>query len=133
MGKRKTEGWARKVLRIPWCQQAMRPIRKPGMKKSKTAMAAPTGTAPAGGSQDPSTAAARAKPLLTRVRPQAKKMRTNRGERSPPRHLFCSGRIRHGPTFKLLARPRDDVKTDVVKATKNMVALSGSYHLKISS
>ena len=41
-GRRKTDGWARKVLRIPLCQQANRPTRKPGRKKVETAMAAPT-------------------------------------------------------------------------------------------
>ena len=32
VGRRKTEGWATKVFRNPVCQQAKRPMRKPGRK-----------------------------------------------------------------------------------------------------
>ena len=32
MGRRKTDGWATKVLRIALCQQANRLVRKPGRK-----------------------------------------------------------------------------------------------------
>ena len=49
---------------------------------------------------------ARARALLKSVRPQAKKRRRNRAENR-------SGRIRHGPTFRFLARPREEVMIDV--------------------
>ena len=107
-GRRKTEGWARKVFRILLCQQENRPTRKPGRKKLNTAMAAATARPWLYG-WEPSTALASATPLLISVRPQAKKTRTNRGERSPPRQFPSSGTIRQGPTFRFLARPRDDV------------------------
>merc|ERR1712172_240565 len=120
MGRRKTEGWERKVFTMPRCQQAIRPMMKPGRKNVERAMAAPGRTlANVARLHDSATAEARAKPLPTIVKPQTKKMRRNRGERSPPSCLFCSGRIRHGPTFRFLARPRDEVMTDVEKATKN--------------
>ena len=60
--------------------------------------------------------------MATSVNPQATKMRIKRGERSPPRNLFCSGRIRQGPTLRFLARPRDEVMIDVEKATENKFA-----------
>ena len=83
------------------------------------------------GSQEPSTAKAKAKPLLMRVKPQAKRMRANRG--SPLMKLFSSGRILQEPTFKVLARPRIDVKTDVMKATENRMESLQSNLLKMSS
>ena len=123
-GRRKTEGWERKVFKMPRCQQAIRPMMKPGRKNVEKAMAAPGRTfARVGRVHVPATAEARATPLPTSVKPQAKKMRTNRGERSPPRYLFCSGRIRQGPTFRFLARPREEVMTDVENATKKRTEL----------
>ena len=70
-GRRKTEGWARKVFRISRCQQESRPTRKPGRRKVETAIAAPP---PRSGAHGPSsaTALARASPLPTSVKPQAK-------------------------------------------------------------
>ena len=54
------------------------------------------------------------------VSPQAKKRGMKHGERSPPRHVvFCSsGRIWHGPTFRFLARPREEARTDVENETE---------------
>ena len=86
-GRRKIDGWARKVFTIPICQQAKMTTRKPGRRKVKTAMAAP----PARSSEQhgqAETALARATSLPTKMRPQEKKMRMNRGERSPPTQLF---------------------------------------------
>ena len=96
--------------------------RTPGRKKVERAIAtppersAPHGPLPA--LPLPTTTLARAIPLPTRVKPQAKKTRMNFGERNSPRYLFCSGRIRHGPTFRFLERPREEVMIDVEKATK---------------
>merc|ERR1712218_306496 len=67
----------------------------------------------------PFTEEARANPLPNSVNPHAKKMRMNLGERSPPRFVFCSGRIRQGPTFRFLARPREEVMMDDEKPTRN--------------
>ena len=115
-GRRKMEGWARKVFRIPRCQQASRLMRKPGRKKVERATAAADRSSPSL-IRVCVTPIETASPLKTSVAPQAKKMKINRGERSPPRHFFCSGRIRQGPTFRFLARPRAEVMTDVEKAT----------------
>ena len=52
---------------------------------------------------------------------QATKMRTNRDEIRPPRFFFCSGRILHGPTFRFLARPRDDEMIEVEYTTKKTI------------
>ena len=54
------------------------------------------------------------------VNPQAKKMTTKRGERRPP-----SGRILQGPTFRLLARPREEVITELEKARKKTTVFRG--------
>ena len=64
---------------------------------------------------------ARARPLLTSVRLQAKKMMMNRGERRPPKFSFCSARIRLGPTPRFLARQREEVMIDVEKATMKRI------------
>ena len=52
---------------------------------------------------------------------------------SPLMNLLSSGRILHEPTFKILARPRIDVKTDVMKATENRMESLQSNLLKMSS
>ena len=115
-GRRKTEGWARKVLRIPRCQQAKRLMRNPGRRKVEMAMAAADRISPSL-IRECVTPIETARPLKTSVAPQAKQMRMNCGERSPPRQLFCSGRIRQGPTFRFLPRAREEEMTDVEKAT----------------
>ena len=115
-GKRKTEGWRRKVVRIPLCQQASRPTRKPGRKKvEKVMVAAPARSVPQKRTSSDSSAVARATPLLMNVRLHAPKMRRKRGERSPLRCRFCCSRIRDGPTFRFLASPREEVMTDEEK------------------
>ena len=116
-GKRKTEGWARNVVRILLCQQAKRPTRKPGRNRVANAMpmeAIDRSLSWSGLAQAVTPSAEmRANALTRNVRPQAKKMRMNLGERSPPKHLLCAGRIRHGPTFRFLARPREEVMMEV--------------------
>ena len=107
------DGWGSKVFQNPRCQQEKRLTRMPGAKNNVVAMIAPTLLSVPTGSQEPSTARAKAKALLARVKPQAKKMRTNCGEKRPPRKFFFSARIVTGPTFKLIARPMVEEKTDV--------------------
>ena len=119
-GRRKMEGWTRKVFGISLCQQAKMPVRKPGRRRVDNEKA--TLPAKTAGSGDPGPSRiepAKEKPLATRTKQQEKNMRMKRGERSPLKHLFCSGRIRHGPTFKFLARPKDEVMTDVENAVMN--------------
>ena len=99
-GRRKMEGWTRKVFGISLCQQAKMPVRKPGRRRVDNEKA--TLPAKTVGSGDPGPSRiepAREKPLATRTKQQEKNMRMKRGERSPPKHLFSLGRIRHGPTF----------------------------------
>ena len=104
------------------CQLAKRPTKNPGRRRVAKAMLmeAIERSLSWSGSAHAVTPSAemRAKALTRNVRPQAKKMRMNRGERSPPRHLFCAGRILHGPTFRFLARPKEEVMIDVEKATR---------------
>ena len=90
-------------------------MMRPGRKK--VAMVKEVPAAKLGSPQGPS-AEATAVPFPTNVEPQAKKISRKRGERRPPRQAFCSGRIRQGPTFKFLARPREEVRMDVENATK---------------
>ena len=89
---------------------------RPGRKNVEMVMIA-TGSKSPG--QSPETDEARATPLPINVHPQAKNIRRKRGERSPPRHFFISGRIRQGPTFRFLARPREEVIIEVKNATRN--------------
>ena len=73
------------MLRIPRCQEANRPTRKPRRKNNEKAATAPAVLLVPLGSQEPLTAKANAKPLLLRARPRVKKTRANREERSPHR------------------------------------------------
>ena len=84
------------------------PVRSPGRKK--VAMAVKTKFL---SSHPGKTAEQRPNPLPTSVNKQAKKMTMNRGEKKPP-----LGRILQGPTFRLLARPREEVITELEKARK---------------
>ena len=60
-GRRKSEGWERKVFKMPRCQQAIRPMMKPGRKIVERAAAGRTLPAP----HMLATAEARATPLPT--------------------------------------------------------------------
>ena len=66
-GRRKTEGWLRKVFKMPRCQQAIKLMMKPGRKNVERAMAAPGSTFARVGRAlyVPATAEARATPLPT--------------------------------------------------------------------
>ena len=98
-------------------------MMRPGRKNVEMATAALGSKLP---EQVTATEDARATPLLENVNPQAKNMRRKRGERSPPRYLFVSGRIRQGPTFRFLARPREEEMIEVENATKNNTLLDSS-------
>ena len=60
------DGWGSKVFQNPRCQQEKRLTRMPGAKNNVVAMIAPTLLSVPTGSQEPSTARAKAKALLAR-------------------------------------------------------------------
>ena len=109
-------------------------MMRPGRKNAEMATAAPDSKSP-DTNEHRVTEEARATPLPINVNPHAKKMRRKRCERSPPKYLFISGRIRQGPTFKFLARPREVVMIEVENAIKNSIesVLDSSYQVKMIS
>ena len=97
------------------------PVRNPGRKKvTMTVKTAVTKFVSLQSVKPIKTVEQRPIPLPTSVNKQAKKMMTKRGERRPP-----SGRILQGPALRFLARPREEVITELAKARKKTTVFRG--------